>query len=114
MFRNLLAGVAVVALMTGAAYAQDSYSSQSTTVTEAPAPPVNSFSKSTTTKSIDALGNESEESHSISKSQAMTPDGDTVTETRTKSSAGVVSPPPMAPPPASSSTTTTTETHTNE
>lgn len=114
MFRNLLAGAAAIALMTGAAHAQDSYSSQSTTVREAPAPPANSYSKSTTTKSTDAFGNETREHHSFEKSQAMTPDGDTVTTTREHSSAGVASPSPMAPPPASSSTTTTTETHTNE
>lgn len=114
MFRNLLAGAAAIALMTGAAYAQDSYSSQSTTVTEAPSPPVDSYSKSTTTKSTDAYGNQTEEHRSFEKSQAMTPDGDTVTTTRERSSAGVQSPSPMAPPPASRSTTTTTETHTSE
>jgi hypothetical protein len=111
MFRHLLAGATAIALTMGAAYAQDSVSSQSTTVTTTP---VDSVSKSTTTKSTDAFGNETREHHSFEKSQAMTPDGDTVTTTREHSSAGVVSPSPMAPPPTSSSTTTTTETRTSE
>jgi hypothetical protein len=87
MFRNLLAGVAALALMSGAAYAQDSYSSQSTTTEVAPAPtaPADTYSKTTTRRSTDAFGNQSQETHSVSKSQAMTPDGDTTTVTHSRS-----------------------------
>lgn len=107
MFRNLFAGVAALALMTGAAFAQDSYSSQSTTTTvaPAPAPPASSYSKSTTRRSVDAYGNQVEERDSVSKSQAMTPDGDTTTVTRSHSSRGAAA--PMAPVDRSTSTTTT-------
>lgn len=71
----------------GAAYAQDSYSSQSTTSTVAPAPaaPADTYSKTTTRRSTDVFGNQSEETHSFSKSQAMTPDGDTTTVTHSRS-----------------------------
>lgn len=86
MYRTLLAGVAALALMAGAAYADD-YSSQSTTTTVAPAPtaPGDSYSKSKTVKHTDAFGNQSEVHDSVSKSQAMTPDGDSTTVTHSHS-----------------------------
>ena len=90
MFRTLLAGVAALALMTGAAVAQD-----------------NSYSQSTTTRSVDAYGNQVEQKDSVSKSQAMTPDGATTTVTRSHSSSGAV----VAPAPVDRSTTTTTTIH---
>jgi hypothetical protein len=79
MYRTMLAGVAALALMAGAAYADD-YSSQSQT-TVSPAPPADSYSKSTTVRHTDAFGNQSEQHDSVSKSQAMTPDGNSTTVT---------------------------------
>lgn len=85
MYRTMLAGVAALALMAGAGVASaDEYSSQTTT-TVAPAPPADSYSKSTTVKHTDAYGNQSEERDSVSKIQAITPDGDSTTVTHTHS-----------------------------
>jgi hypothetical protein len=88
MIRNLLAGASVLALLSGAALAQDSVTQSTTTTVTAPdAPaPVDSVSKSTTVKSSDSFGNQHEESDSVSKSQAMTPNGTETNETRTHSS----------------------------
>jgi hypothetical protein len=85
MYRTMLAGVAAIALMAGAAYADD-YSSQTTTTVAPAAPaPANSYSKSKTVKHTDAFGNQSEQHDSVSKSQAMTPDGDSTTVTHAHS-----------------------------
>ncbi|HEY5208642.1 MAG TPA: hypothetical protein VIJ42_04265 [Stellaceae bacterium] len=91
MIRNLLAGVAALALMTGAALANETYS-QSTTVV-APAAPVaptgDSYSKTRTEKSTDSYGNQTEHRDRMEKSQAMTPDGGAATTTHTHSSTRV-------------------------
>ena len=87
MMRNMLAGVAALALISGAAVAQDnSYSSQTTTTTVAPTPapmpvPDASFSRTTTERAVTPNGTEVERTQSVQKNQAYSPNGDTTTTT---------------------------------
>lgn len=106
-----LAATSAMLLMTGAAYAQSS-ATTSETVTVSPgvsAPPVENYSATKTSRSVDAYGNEVDRSKSVERHE--TAEGDSVT--RRSSESTTVAPMP-APPPVPSTTTSTTTTRTEE
>ena len=111
MMRSLMGGIAAVALMSGAAFAQNSYSSSTTTVTQTapspmaqplPPPPMNgpSYNRTTTVRQVDPSGVETERTESVQKQQSYSDQDGMLgaqTTTRTQSSVTTASPPPPPP-----------------
>jgi hypothetical protein len=126
MIRYLFVSAAALALMTGGALAQNSYS-QSTTVTQSPpamsaTPPDQSasapadtdapdYSKTTTTRTIDANGVETNSSESVRKSQSVNDENGELrsrTTVERSNSTSTVAPPGAMMPSETTTTTTTT------
>ncbi len=112
MMKQLLAGAAVIALMTGAAFAQGVTESTTSRTTVAP-PAVDAYSATRTERnsfggaSIETQKNVTRDGMggvtSSSKEQVVRPDGSSETRTHKEWSGA-----PVAPPANSSTTTTTT------